>query len=98
MKVADIVAPPPSPSAVILSAGAKSGNADHDWFAIGCLWWRAVDPALARIQRKRETVAPLRPAGIVGAPLVVEVGSHEDRIASAKKYAELYGIQASAYR
>ena len=29
---------------------------------------------------------------------VVEVGSHEDLLASGKKYAELYGIQASAYR
>jgi ATP-binding cassette, subfamily B, bacterial len=29
---------------------------------------------------------------------VVEVGSHEELVASGKKYAELYGIQASAYR
>ncbi len=29
---------------------------------------------------------------------VVEVGSHEELVAGGKKYAELYGIQASAYR
>jgi ATP-binding cassette, subfamily B, bacterial len=29
---------------------------------------------------------------------VVEVGSHEDLVVIGKKYAELFGIQASAYR